>query len=428
MPELRSVEEHLDGILAATEPLPATEVALLDALDLAASDDVVAPIRLPRFDNSAMDGYAVRSEDVAAVTDAAPVTLPVVGAIGAGRPGAVTAVPPGSAAKIMTGAPLPPGADSVVPYESTDRGAQQVVVRRGALPGQHVRYAGEDVAEGALILPAGTALGPRQLGLLASVGLPTVRARRRPRVLVVSTGSELRDPGEPLEDDSIYDGNSILLAGAVQRAGAVAVRAGRVADSTEAFLQVVADHLDGAEGVDVVVTSGGISMGDFDVVKAALSGGGASDGPLAGDVWFGGLAMQPGKPQGFGRVWTTADPQRRVPFFALPGNPVSSYLSFEMFVRPALRAMMGRAPYSRRPITARLTHAVTSPPGRRQFLRGVLTLGPDGTSVTEVQPVGGSGSHLVGDLAASDALIVVPEDTTAVGAGERVTVIRLDQD
>jgi molybdopterin molybdotransferase len=419
---LRTVDEHLGLILEATSSLPEVELALLDALDLSCAEDVHAPLRLPRFDNSAMDGYAVRTADVAAATATTPVTLPVVGDIGAGQsPAPVTHLEPGTAAKIMTGAPVPAGADTVVPYEWTDRGATQVRIDRAARAGQHVRYAGEDVAEGDLLVAAGTALGPRHLGLLASVGRSVVRVRRRPRVLVVSTGSELREPGVALQpgadDDAIYDGNSYLLAGAALRAGAVPLRVGLVPDRPEAFLAALDEELGRPDGADLVVTSGGISMGDYDVVKAALAS--------AGTVWFGGLAMQPGKPQGFG---TVAAGDREVPFFALPGNPVSSYLSFEMFVRPALRRMMGIAPASRPTVRARLTHSVTSPAGRRQFLRGVVTVGNDGTTVTEVAPVGGSGSHLVGDLAASDALIVVPEDVTAVAAGETVTVIRLDQD
>ncbi len=422
---LRTVDEHLALVLGATSPLPPVELALLDALDLACADDVHAPLRLPRFDNSAMDGYAVHTADVEGATDATPVTLPVVGEIGAGQsPEPVSELAPGAAAKIMTGAPMPAGADTVVPYEWTDAGAEHVRIDRAPELRQHVRAAGEDVTEGDLLVEAGTSLGPRHLGLLASVGSSVVRVRPRPRVAIVSTGSELREPGAPLvdgaDDDAIYDGNSYLLAGAVQRVGATPVRVGLVPDRPEAFLAALDELL---PTVDLVVTSGGISMGDFDVVKAALR-------PV-GTVWFGGLAMQPGKPQGFGHLVdpsSKSESERQVPFFALPGNPVSSYLSFEMFVRPVLRRMMGLTPESRRPVTARLTHAVTSPPGRRQFLRGVITIGDDGTSVTEVAPVGGSGSHLVGDLAASDALIVVPEDVTAVAAGEPVTVIRLDQD
>ncbi|WP_148613820.1 gephyrin-like molybdotransferase Glp [Nocardioides rubriscoriae] len=416
---LRTVDEHVAVILDAVDPLPDFQQPLMDALDLACAEDVHSPLRLPRFDNSAMDGYAARAADIVTASSDSPVTLPVVGDIGAGQsPTPVSELAPGTAAKIMTGAPLPAGADTVVPYEWTDRGADHVRIDRAASAGQHVRYAGEDVAEGDLLVEVGTALGPRHLGLLASVGRSAVRVRPRPRVVIVSTGSELREPGVAMEagrdDDAIYDGNSYLLAGAARRAGAVPFRVGLVPDQPEAFLAALDDQVGRA---DLVVTSGGISMGDYDVVKAALT--------PSGTVWFGGLAMQPGKPQGFGHVLHGT---REVPFFALPGNPVSSYLSFEMFVRPALRRMMGLTPESRPTVRARLTHAVTSPPGRRQFLRGVVTVGADGTTVTEVAPVGGSGSHLVGDLAASDALIVVPEDVTAVAAGETVTVIRLDQD
>ncbi|GAA5145372.1 molybdopterin molybdotransferase MoeA [Nocardioides marinquilinus] len=429
---LRTVDEHLVAVLAELSPLPPLRQPLLDALDLASAEDVVAPLALPRFDNSAMDGYAVQTRDVVSAADDTPVKLPVIGEIGAGQAsGAVRELPAGTAAKIMTGAPLPPGADAVVPYEWTDRGAREVWIARAPEHGAHVRYAGEDVGEGDLLVEAGTALGPRQLGLLASVGRASVLVRPRPRVVIVSTGSELRAPGTPLEagrdDDAIYDGNSYLLAAAARRAGAVPYRVGLVPDRPEAFLTALEDQLGRAE---MVVTSGGISMGDYDVVKEALAPG--------GDVWFGGLAMQPGKPQGFGLLpvgrlpadadTPDADTRRRVPFFALPGNPVSSYISFEMFVRPALRRLMGLSPESRPVVRARLTHGVRSPHGRRQFLRGVVSRGRDGTTVTEVEPVGGSGSHLVGDLAASDALIVVPEDVTELEAGAQVTIVLLDGD
>ncbi len=409
---LRSLDEHLATILAATEPLPAFTQPLLDALGLVCVDEVVSATDLPRFDNSAMDGYAVRHRDVVTASEESPVTLPVIGEIGAGQVG-VTELPPGTAAKIMTGAPLPDGADAVVPYEWTDRGTREVWIAQAPAEGQHLRYAGEDVGHGDVLVDPGTALGPRHLGLLASAGVGSVRVRPRPRVAVVSTGTELRDPGLPadqLPDDAIYDGNSFLLAAALRRAGAIPTRAGVVSDDAEALIAT----LDGlGSRVDAIVTSGGISMGDFDVVKAALA-------PV-GTVWFGGVAMQPGKPQGFGSY-------RGTPVFCLPGNPVSSYLSFEVFVRPALRRMMGLTPESRTPVQARLTHRVTSPPGRRQLLRGVLTYAEGGTTVTEVEPVGGSGSHLVGDLAVADAVILVPEDATEVGAGELVSVIRLDDE
>jgi molybdopterin molybdotransferase len=403
-----SVEAHLDRILSAIEPLPAFDQPLMEAYGLAAAEDVHATVALPGFDNSAMDGYAVAHADVASASEESPVHLPVVGEIGAGQ-ASLLAMSPGTAVKIMTGAPVPAGADSVVPYEWTDHGVAQVVISQAPEPGQHVRPRGEDVAEGDLLVEAGTVLGARQIGLLAAVGRPSVRSRPRPRVVVLSTGSELRDPGSSLTHDSIYDGNSFLLAAAARQAGAIAYRVGIVPDEPRAFLAALNDQLVRA---DLVVTSGGVSMGDYDVVKEALA-------PL-GTVWFGPVAMQPGKPQGFGTVGEEA-----VPIVTLPGNPVSSYISFEQFVLPALRKMMGRTPLTRPQADAVLTHALPSPPGRRMFARGTLSVVDGQLAVT---PVGAQGSHLIGDLAESDALIVVAEDVTLVEAGETVTVQPLDEE
>ena len=403
-----SVDEHLDRVLAGVEPLPDFPQPLMETLGLAAAEDVHATIPLPSFDNSAMDGYAVRREDVLDATRDAPTHLPVVGEIGAGQ-AQLLALSPGTAAKIMTGAPMPAGADCVVPYEWTDRGVAQVRIAYPPEPGQHVRPRGEDVEEGDLLVERGTVLGPRHLGLLASVGRATVRSRPRPRVVVLSTGSELREPGTPLGPDSIYDGNSWLLAASARRAGAIAYRVGIVPDEPRAFLDALSDQLVRA---DLVVTSGGVSMGDFDVVKEALA-------PLR-TVWFGPVAMQPGKPQGFGVVG-----EDDTPIFCLPGNPVSSYVSFETFVLPALRKLMGKEPYARPSTRARLTHGVSSPEGRRQFLRGSYEVGRGGPTVS---PVGGSGSHLVGELADANALIVVPEESTSVPAGEMVQVLALDEE
>ena len=403
-----TVDQLLDRILAHIEPLKDFPQPLLEALDLPSAEEVIAPIDLPSFDNSGMDGYAVRLEDVVTATEDTPVHLPVVGEIGAGQAG-ILAMSPGTAVKIMTGAPLPTGADSVVPYEWTDRGVAQVRITQAPTEGQHVRRAGEDVAVGDVLIEEGSVLGPRHLGLLASVGRATVRSRPRPPVVIHSTGSELRDPGTPLGHDSIYDGNSWLLAAAARRAGAIAYRVGIVPDEPRAFLDALSDQLVRA---DLVVTSGGVSQGDYDVVKEALA--------PTGTVWFGSVAMQPGKPQGFGLVG-----EERVPIFTLPGNPVSSYVSFEAFVLPAIRKLMGRTPYSRPTTRARLTHPISSPAGRRQFVRGAYEVDRGGPFVS---PVGGHGSHLIGDLASSNALIVVPEDATSVTAGEQVQVTLLDED
>jgi molybdopterin molybdotransferase len=408
VPPLATVEEHRDRILSAITPLPAFDQPLMEAFGLSAAEDVHAEVALPGFDNSAMDGYAVCRADVAEAGADSPVHLPVVGEIGAGQ-ATLLAMSPGTAVKIMTGAPVPAGADAVVPYEWTDRGVANVVVSRAPEPGQHVRPAGQDVAVGDLLVAQGTVLGPRQIGLLAAVGRASVRSRPRPRVVVLSTGSELREPGTSLGHDSIYDGNSFLLAAAARQAGAIAYRVGIVPDQPRAFMDALSDQLVRA---DLVVTSGGVSMGDYDVVKEALA-------PL-GTVWFGGVAMQPGKPQGFG---TIGDDE--VPIVTLPGNPVSSYISFEQFVLPAIRKLMGRSPYLRPETDALLTHPLRSPDGRRQFARGALSVVDGRLAVT---PVGTQGSHMIGDLAESDALIVVPESVTSVEAGETVTVQPLDED
>ncbi|WP_307816519.1 molybdotransferase-like divisome protein Glp [Nocardioides limicola] len=403
-----SVDEHLARILDTVTPLAPLPQPLAEALGQAVAEDVTATISLPGFDNSAMDGYAVHRADLAGATAEAPVTLPVVGEISAGRSHHL-ALSPGTATKIMTGAPVPQGADAVVPYEWTDRGVARVRVEGQPSQGQHIRRAGEDVAAGERVIAAGTVLGPRQIGLLAGVGRATVLIRPRPRVVVISTGTELREPGTPLGRDSIYDANSHLLAAAARRAGAVVYRVGVVPDDPRQFAETLEDQLVRA---DLVVTSGGVSQGDYDVVKETLSG--------LGSVWFGPVAMQPGKPQGFGLVGDD-----RIPIFTLPGNPVSSYVSFETFVLPALRKMMGKTPHTRPVRRARLTEPISSAVGRRQFLRGHYELGLDGPTV---RPVGGVGSHLLGDLAAANALIVVAEETAALAAGDRVAVLALDEE
>ena len=406
--DLVTVEEHLARILDAIEPLGAFPQPLMETLGLAAAEDVVAPISLPSFDNSGMDGYAVAFADVVSASEDAPVHLPVVGEIGAGQ-AQLLAMSPGTAVKIMTGAPLPAGADAVVPYEWTDRGVAQVQITRAPTEGQHIRRAGEDVSEGDVLIEDGTVLGPRHLGLLAAVGRGTVLSRPRPRVVILSTGSELREPGTPLGHDSVYDGNSWLLAASARRAGAIAYRVGIVPDESRAFLDALSDQLVRA---DLVVTSGGVSQGDYDVVKEALR--------PSGSVWFGGVKMQPGKPQGFGTVG-----EDETPIFTLPGNPVSAYISFETFVLPAIRKLMGKRPWSRPTTRARLTHPLSSPPGRRQYMRGSYAVDRGGPFVS---PVGGAGSHLIGDLASANALIIVPEDATSVSAGEQVQIVWLDEE
>ncbi|MFE2592147.1 gephyrin-like molybdotransferase Glp [Streptomyces anthocyanicus] len=426
---LWSVQDHLDDVLATVRPLDPIELNLLDAQGCVLVDDITVPLSLPPFDNSSMDGYAVRVTDVAGASEEFPAVLEVVGDVAAGQTDPI-AVGPGQAARIMTGAPLPPGAEAVVPVEWTDGGSGaglvagmrarslapegaegHVQVYRPAEERAHVRAKGSDVRSGDRALAAGTVLGPPQIGLLAAIGRGTVRVRPRPRVVVLSTGSELVQPDEQLAPGQIYDSNSFALTAAARDAGAIAYRVGAVADDAETLRATIEDQLVRA---DLMVTTGGVSVGAYDVVKEALAHVGDEDEP-GGGVDFRKLAMQPGKPQGFGSVGPD-----HTPLLALPGNPVSSYVSFELFVRPAIRTLMGLPDVHRPTVTASLAadKALTSPKGRRQFLRGSHA----GGSVT---PVGGSGSHLVAALAQANALIVVPEDTESVEPGTEVEVVLL---
>ncbi|WP_345285427.1 molybdotransferase-like divisome protein Glp [Streptomyces gulbargensis] len=419
-----SVDEHLADILATVRPLEPIELQLLDAQGCVLVEDVTVPAALPPFDNSSMDGYAVRVADVAGATEEFPAVLTVIGDVAAGAGGLPT-VGPGEAARIMTGAPLPPGAEAVVPVEWTDGGTGggaaagmrsartapegaggTVRVHRSAEARAHVRAAGSDVKAGELALAAGTVLGPPQIGLLAAIGRGTVKVRPRPRVVVVSTGSELVQPGEELGPGQIHDSNSFALAAAARDAGALAYRVGAVTDDADALRDMIEDQLIRA---DLIVTTGGVSVGAYDVVKEALSADGQVD--------FRKLAMQPGKPQGFGAVGP-----EQVPLLALPGNPVSSYVSFELFVRPAIRALRGLEDLHRPRVRAELTAdgPLTSPAGRRQFLRGTY----DAQAGT-VTPVGGAGSHLIAALARADALIVVPEESESVAPGQELDVVLL---
>lgn len=430
-----SVDEHLEDILAAVKPLEPIELQLPEAQGCVLVEDVVVEIALPPFDNSSMDGYAVRVADVEGATEEFPAVLTVVGDVAAGDDGLGPGrrLGPGEAARIMTGAPLPEGAEAVVPVEWTDGGTGEgpaaamrahseapegaggeVRVHRPVEPRAHVRDRGSDVRPGDLALTAGTVIGPPQIGLLAAIGRSTVTVRPRPRVVVLSTGSELVQPGAELTPGRIYDSNSFALTAAARDAGAIAYRVGAVADDADTLRATIEDQLIRA---DLVVTTGGVSVGAYDVVKEALSAVGDEDGTGGGGVDFRKLAMQPGKPQGFGSIGPD-----HTPLLALPGNPVSSYVSFELFVRPVIRTLMGLSETGRPTAKAVLAtdKALSSPAGKRQFLRG--TYDAEAGTVT---PVGGSGSHLIAALAQADALIVLPEDVTSAEPGTDTEVILL---
>ncbi|MER6115608.1 molybdopterin molybdotransferase MoeA [Streptomyces sp. A0642] len=429
-----SVDEHLEDILAAVRPLEPIELQLPEAQGCVLVEDVMVEIALPPFDNSSMDGYAVRVADVEGATEEFPAVLTVIGDVAAGDAGLLgdQRVGPGEAARIMTGAPLPAGAEAVIPVEWTDGGTGggpavtmrahsdapegargEVRVHRPVEARAHVRARGSDVRPGDLALRAGSVVGPPQIGLLAAIGRSTVKVRPRPRVVVISTGSELVQPGEELTGGQIYDSNSFALTAAARDAGAIAYRVGAVTDDAETLRATIEDQLIRA---DIVVTTGGVSVGAYDVVKEALSPVGDEDEP-GGGVDFRKLAMQPGKPQGFGSIGPD-----HTPLLALPGNPVSSYVSFELFVRPAIRTLMGLPEVNRPTARASLVtdKALSSPAGKRQFLRGTY----DAQAGT-VTPVGGSGSHLIAALAQADALIVLPEDVTSAEPGADTEVILL---
>jgi molybdopterin molybdotransferase len=398
-----SVDDYLARVLDSVAPLPPTQVPLTASHGCVLAEDVAAPWPLPSFDNSSMDGYAIRASDVASATESAPVSLTVIDDVPAGSR-AMQEVRVGTAIRIMTGAPMPGGADAVVPVERTDAGTEVVRISTTVEPGACIRRAGEDVVAGETVMRTGTLIESRQIAILAAVGSGQVWVHPRPRVAVISTGSELVEPGTPLSHGLISDSNSYLLVAACREAGADAYRVGPVVDDPADFLAAIEEQL---HRCDLILTSGGVSMGAYDTVKAVLS--------ELGSVDFMKVAMNPGMPQGHGHVG-----EERLPIITLPGNPVSSYISFENFVRPALQRMRGLTDLHRPSVRARCSVELSSPAGKRQFARAVLL--PSG----EVAPVGsGQGSHVLGGLASANALIVVPEDVTVVPAGAEVEVIDL---
>jgi molybdopterin molybdotransferase len=350
-----------------------------------------------------MDGYAVHASDIAAATGGAPVTLPVADQVPAGDSRILT-VAPGTCMRIMTGALLPGGADAVVPVEWTDGGAAQVQFSRPVPKDHAIRRRGDDVAADAELLPVGTRLGPAQIALLAASGHGSAYVRRAPRVAVIGTGNELTEPGTPLPPGRIWDSNSYMLAAAVRQAGGAATRH-RVGDDPHTVLAVIEEQ---SALADLLITAGGVSMGgEHDVVKAALSGQAA--------MTFRKVAMQPGMPQGSGVIGA-----RQTPIITLPGNPVSAYISFFLFARPALDALLGQPPGQLPRTRAALTKAVRSPEGKRSYQRGVLDM-----AAGTVTPLTGQGSHQLGALALANALIVVPEIVVSMEAGETADVMSL---
>ncbi len=398
---LATVDETRDRVLSTVLPLSPLQLALTEATGCVLAEDIVADHDLPAFPSSAMDGFAIRAADGAEASPTAPVELKVVGrAVIGRRPGVTVGVH--EAVRIVTGAPIPAGADAVVPVENTESTADLVQILEAPEPGRHVRPAGEDVRSGVVLAERGRRLGAPELGLLAIAGVATPLVHPRPRVVVLSTGDELIPPTETPEYGQVRDSNAYTIFGALRDAGAIPVMAGIVRDDPASLKETVTDHLIQA---DAFISSGGVSAGDRDVVKAAFLS--------RGDIAFYKVAMQPGMPQGFGHV-------EGKPYWGLPGNPVSVFVSFELFVRPALLKMMGRTELDRPEVTARLTADVSGPKGKAQFARVLVRRSGEGW---EAEPTGGRGSNLISTVARANGLAVIPAGTATAPAGSSVRVI-----
>jgi molybdopterin molybdotransferase len=397
---MRSVEEHQLVVAGLITARPAVTAELPDAEGRVLSNDVTATVSLPVFDNSAMDGYAVRADEVSSAAADCPVKLPVAEDIPAGRID-VPALAPGTAHRIMTGAPVPAGATAIVPVEATDGRTDVVSINAPSAEGKHIRRAGEDVAAGTAVLRAGQVVTPAVVGLAAALGLHELTVIPRQRVLIISTGSELVPPGTPLRPGQIYESNAPMLAAAVRDAGAEVVATAAAGDDVAEFTALLDRY---AAESDLIITSGGVSAGAYEVVKDAFGRGGDQG------VEFVKVAMQPGMPQGAGRVAGT-------PIVTLPGNPVSSLVSFEVFIRPALRSAMGLPDPDRPRLTAELAETLTAPAGKRQFRRGVFDA-TTGTAVSHGPPA----SHHLGWLPSANCLLDVPAEVIEIPAGSVVQI------
>ena len=406
-----SVDEALEYVLKHFEPLEPEEVEILDALDRVLAEDVYSDMDIPPFDNSAMDGYAVRAADTVAASSEAPVTLRVIADLAAGYTTDLI-VEPGTAIRIMTGAPLPAGADAVVRFEETSEGLSgheradnRIEVLSQVVVGENVRPAGEDIRKGELVLAEGTILRPQEIGVLASLGRARVRVIRRPRVAILATGDELIAIDEPLSPGKIRNSNEYSNAALVRRYGGVPVRLGIARDDVNELTAKIREGL--AQKVDLFLTSAGVSVGDYDVVKDVLG--------AEGEVHFWQVRMKPGKPLAFGEI-------QGVPLLGLPGNPVSAMVSFEQFARPAILKMLGRTRLHKSTVEAVLEEDVESS-GRRDFKRAMITK-RDGDYYASV--TGPQGSGVLTSMVKANGLAIIPEGIRQMKAGERVVVQMLD--
>ena len=414
-----SVEEARSRILEMFQPLESERKPILEALGQVLAEDVSSPMSIPPLANSAMDGYAVQSSDITGATPDTPTSLRVIGQVAAGQL-PQNEVVPGTAVRIMTGGPIPPGADTVVPFEDTDEydlkssgmglsDIAEIKVNIGASEGSNVRPAGQDISKGQTVLKKGMLLRPSEIGVLASVGRDMVEVVRRPVVAVIATGDELLEPGGPIAPGKIYDSNSYSVAAAVLRYGGVPLFLGIARDNLESMNAKLEEGLD----ADLLLTSAGVSRGDYDIVKDLL----ASRGKVA----FWSVRMRPAKPLAFGVFPRPGG--RLVPHVGLPGNPVSALVAFEELVRPAILRMLGRTDLEKPTIRAELEEDVVNTDGRRVFARVVVTR-RDGRYYACL--TGDQGSGVLTSMALANGLAICPEDVPRMKAGEVVDVQMLD--
>jgi molybdopterin molybdotransferase len=406
-----SVTEAQQAILAGVKRLEPEAVSLLEALGRVLAEEVTAETALPPFDNSAMDGYAVRADDLIGATRDQPVRLPVIADIPAGHPASIE-ITAGTAARITTGAMLPHGADTVVPVEDTDDGARgasellkSVAIYQVFKRGAHVRMAGNDVQRGEKVLSPGTHIRPSEIALMSAVGHSQVKVYRRPRVALLATGDELVAPDKIPSLGQIRDVNEYSTAALVMRYGGVPLLLGIVHDRTEEVVAKLEEAIE--QGADLIVASAGVSVGAYDVVKDAVKAHGSID------LWK--VRMRPGKPLAFGLY-------RQVPFFGLPGNPVSAMMTFEQFVRPALRIMCGFTQWKKPTVTVKLLEPIESD-GRETYARAwVVRQGEQWTARLS----GGQGSNMLNSLARANALVIVPDGVMRLDAGAVAQAQMLD--
>ncbi|MFQ6100160.1 MAG: gephyrin-like molybdotransferase Glp [Anaerolineae bacterium] len=400
-----SVEEALKRVLREFHPLEPERVSILEALGRVLAEDVYADVDIPPHANSAMDGYAVRAADTAGASREAHARLRVIGELAAGHV-AETEVMPGTAIRIMTGAPIPPGADAVVPVEDTEAEGEWVDVFIKVPTGQHVRPAGEDVRREELVLRRGTRIRPQEVGMLAALGHREALVTRRPRVAILATGDEVMEIDAPLAPGKVRNANSYSNAAQVVKCGGIPIMLGIARDRVQDLTEKIRAGLE--QEVDFLLTSGGVSVGDFDVVKEVLA--------AEGEISFWRVRMKPGKPLAFGRIGD-------VPVLGLPGNPVSVMVSFEMFARPAILEMLGVTDWQRPAVEATLMDEVKHKDERRHYLRVCLEEHEGGY---RAYLTGGQGSGILSSMVKANGLAIIPEDWTHAPAGTRVQVMILD--